>query len=727
MKQVVQNYKNGSLRLDEVPVPALKAGGVLVRNCYSAISVGTEMMKVKTAKMNLLKKARSRPQEVRKVIHSIRQQGFLNTYKKVMNRLDTLSPLGYSAAGVVIKVGTGLADFSVGDRVAIAGYANHAEVNFVPKNLCVKVPKNVPLDQAAFTTIGAIAIQGIRQAKIQFGETIAVIGLGLIGLVTSKILLATGQNVVGIDIDSFKTDFARKCGIKNSAVFGKDDIHSLISTLTNGVGVDAVLIATGTQNNAPVELAANIARDRGKVVDIGITKMNLPWKVSYEKELEYIFSRSYGPGRYDINYEEKGMDYPVGYVRWTEKRNMESFLNLISNGKLDISDLITHRFKFEDAERVYNDIHSNKLKNFVGIIFEYDKFEISETLKTKVIIKTQKRTKPAADKVIVGCIGAGNFAKTVLLPHIAKNNYAILKGVATSTGISAKAAANKFGFEYAASSAENILRDDSINTVMIATRHNLHSHFVIEGLKRKKNVFVEKPLAINEDQLKEIIDIYKLLQDQGEFPFLMVGFNRRFAPLSIKLKEFFTHRKSPLLMHYRINAGMIPKKNWYQDPVEGGGRIIGEVCHFIDYMIFLTGVLPTKVFATTMKSSNENISNWDNISINVEFQDGSVGNIIYTAIGDDIFPKEYIEVFGENSVGVLDNFSLLKLYRNNKKNIKRSFHKKGHSNEIKRLIQSIIRNQGSPICFNELIAVSLVTFGVHKSLEKNSPIDIKVI
>lgn len=709
-------------------MPDLKPEGVLVRNRYSAISIGTEMMKVRMAKMNLLEKARSKPEEVKKIIQSIKQLGLLSTYRKVINRLDTFTPLGYSASGVVVKVSSGLEESKVGDKVAIAGagYANHAEINFVPKNLCVKVPQNVSLDEAAFATIGAIAIQGIRQAKVQFGEIIAIIGMGLIGLIAAKILLATGHNVIGIDIDSFKADFARKCGIKNIAVFGKDDIVSFVSSVTNGIGVDAVLIATGTKSNAPVELAAEIARDRGKVVDIGITKMDLPWKAYNEKELEFIFSRSYGPGRYDVNYEAKGIDYPIGYVRWTEKRNMESFLNLISGGKLDISELITHRFKFIEAEKVYKDIVSNKLKNFLGVIFEYEKFEISETLETKVSIKKHKISAPSQDNVVIGCIGAGNFAKTMLLPHIAKNSDAILKGVATATGISAKDTAKKFGFEYATSSADDIFKDESINTIIIATRNNLHFHFVIEGLKHKKNVFVEKPLAINENELNKIIEIYKERQAKDGSPFLMVGYNRRFAPLSIKLKKFFSSRNLPLLIHYRINAGLLPKTNWYQDPEEGGGRIVGEVCHFIDYMIFLTGFLPKKVFATSIESTNKNIPNWDNVSINIEFQDGSVGNIIYTAIGDKMFPKEYIEVFGESSVAVLNNFSSLRLYRNSKKSTHRSFHNKGRPNEMKNLIQSITRGQGSPISFDELIAVSLVTFGVHKSLETNLPIEIKI-
>ncbi|OHB59812.1 MAG: hypothetical protein A2173_00975 [Planctomycetes bacterium RBG_13_44_8b] len=729
MLQVVQNYKTGILRLEEVPVPMLKDNGVLVRNCYSAISIGTEMMKVQTAKMSLLQKARSRPEDVKKIIQSIKQQGLLSTYKKVMNRLDTLTPLGYSAAGVVIKVGAGLDEFSVGDKVAIAGggYANHAEINFVPKNLCIKIPQNVLLDEAAFSTIGAIAIQGIRQAKIQFGEVVAVIGMGLIGLITSKILLAIGNNVIGIDIDTFKTDFARKCGIENIAVFGKDEIKSLVMSMTNGFGVDAVLITTGTQNNTPVELAADIARDRARIVDIGITKIDLPRTAYYEKELEFIFSRSYGPGRYDANYEEKGIDYPIGYVRWTEKRNMESFLKLISAEKLNIGDLITHRYKFEDAEKVYKGIMSNEIKNTVGVIFEYEKSGPLDVLETKVTYKAQKDARPAVDKVIVGCIGAGNFAKTTLIPYLANNRNVILRGVATSSGISAKDAVVKFGFEYAASSAEDILEDESINTIIIATRHNLHSHFVIEGLKHKKNVFVEKPLAINENQLREIINIYQKAQDQSDSPFLMVGYNRRFAPVSIKLKEFFSLRNFPLLMHYRINAGLIPRMNWIQNLEEGGGRIIGEVCHFIDYMIFLTDSLPTKVFASSIKSDNKDIPSWDNVSINIVFQDGSIGNIIYTAIGDSIFPKEYIEIFGESSVGVIDNFSTLKLYKKQKKRTKRSFCNKGHSNEIEKFVQRINGGQGSPIQFDELIAVSQVTFGIHKSLEEGVPVDIKIV
>ena len=729
MLQVVQNYKTGILRLEEVPVPVLKDNGVLVRNCYSAISIGTEMTKVQTAKMSLLQKARSRPEDVKKVIQSIKQQGLLSTYKKVMNRLDTLTPLGYSAAGVVIKIGAGLDEFSVGDKVAIAGggYANHAEINFVPKNLCIKVPQNVSLDEAAFSTIGSIAIQGIRQAKIQFGEVIAVIGMGLIGLIASKILLAIGNNVIGIDIDPFKTDFARRCGIENVAVFGKDEIKSLVMSMTNGFGVDAVLITTGTQNNTPVELAADIARDRARIVDIGITKIDLPRTAYYEKELEFIFSRSYGPGRYDANYEEKGIDYPIGYVRWTEKRNMESFLNLLSTGKLNIGDLITHRFKFEDAEKVYKGIMSNEIKNTVGVIFEYKESGPLDLLETKVSYKPQKIAQAAVDKVIVGCIGAGNFAKTTLIPCLANNRNVILRGVATSSGISAKDAVIKFGFAYAASSAKDILEDESINTIIIATRHDLHSHFVIEGLKHKKNVFVEKPLAINENQLREVINIYKKAKEQGDSPLLMVGYNRRFAPVSIKLKEFFSLRNFPLLMHYRINAGLIPRMNWIQNLEEGGGRIIGEVCHFIDYMIFLTDSLPTRVFATSIKSNNKDIPSWDNISINIEFQDSSIGNIIYTAIGDNIFPKEYIEVFGESSVGVIDNFSTLKLYKNQKKRTKMAFANKGHSNEIKKFVQHINGGQGSPIQFDELIAVSQVTFGIHKSLEEGVPVDIKIV
>lgn len=724
MKQIVQNYKSGELRLEEVPASVLKPGGVLVRNRYSAISLGTEMMKLRNARMNLLEKARARPEEVKKVIKSIKQNGLKITYKKVMNRLGSLTPLGYSASGIVERVGSGVDEFKAGDRVAIGGggYASHAEINYVPQNLCVKVPDNVSLDQAAFTTIGAVATQGIRQAKVQFGETVAVIGLGLIGLIASKILSATGHNVLGIDIDNFKVDFAKKCGVKNTAVFGDDDINSIVQSLTKGFGADAVLIATGTKDNSPVELAAEISRDKGRIVDIGITKMDLPWSTYSFKELEFVFSRSYGPGRYDRVYEEKGIDYPIGFVRWTEKRNMESFLDLIQRGKLDISDLITHRYKFEQAEAAYDKLNRGEVENSVGVVFEYQDIKETGLLKSKVKIDRPEREEPGIDKINLGLIGAGNFAKTMLMPHLVKNKDIRLKAVAASTGISSKDTASKFGFEYASTSAEDILQDDDIDTVIIATRHNLHAPLVIEGLKNNKKVFVEKPLCLNEEEFKEVIHVYKELLNEGKYPFLMVGYNRRFAPFSVKLKDFFSKRTQPLLMHYRINAGHLPPGSWYQDPEEGGGRIIGEVCHFIDYMVFLTESLPVKVFASSMETGDKNIPKGDNVSINLEFEDGSVGNIIYTSVGDSLFPKEYIEVFGNNSVGVLNNFSKLSLYKNGRKKTPRAHHDKGHKTELRKFFQNIIDGKGSPISVEELVSVSLTTFNVIKSLENNSSI-----
>jgi len=725
MKQVVQNYKTGELRLENVPIPALKPGGILVRNNYSAISLGTEMMKLRNAEMNLLEKARSRPEELKKVIKSIKQNGFLTTYKKVMNRLNSFTPLGYSASGIIEQVGSEVNRFKPGERVAVAGggYANHAEINFVPQNLCAKVPTNVPMDQASFSTIGAIAIQGIRQSKVQFGETVSIIGLGLIGLIASKILMASGYNVIGIDIDPFKVNFAQKCGIKNAMVFGRDDVSSLVMSLTQGYGTDAVLITTGTKDNSPVELSAEISRDKGRIVDIGITKMDLPWRPYNEKELEFVFSRSYGPGRYDPNYEEKGIDYPIGFVRWTEKRNMESFLDLIKQEKLDISDLITHRYKFKEAENIYKKLSQSEIENYLGVIFEYDSMEKRDLLKSKVKIERKKKVKKK-DQINLGLIGAGNFAKTMLIPHLVKNKDVQLKTVVTSTGISSKDTANKFGFEYASTSTKDVLKGKNIDTLIIATRHNLHAQFVIQGLKNNKNVFVEKPLCLNETELKEIIYIYNKLKKKGDHPYLMVGYNRRFAPLSEKLKNFFRNREQPLLMHYRVNAGFLPKTNWYQDPEEGGGRIIGEVCHFIDYMVFLTESLPVKVFASSIIAKDKNIPVSDNISVNLEFEDGSIGNIIYTSLGNSVFPKEYIEVFGDNSVGVLNNFSSLSLFRSNKKKTIKSHHDKGHKMEINRAVEFIKNVSGSPIILKEIIATSLTTFKIHESLKKSLPVEI---
>jgi predicted dehydrogenase len=725
MKQVVQNYKSGDLLLEEVPAPALKPGGVLVRNMYSAISLGTEMMKLRNAEMNLLEKAKSRPEEVRKVIQSIKQNGLLSTYKKVMNRLDSFTSLGYSASGIVEKVGSGVEGFKPGDRVAAAGggYANHAEINFIPQNLCAVVPPDVPLDQASFATIGAIAIQGIRQSKVQFGETVGIIGLGLIGLLAAKILMATGHVVIGVDIDAFKVDFAKKCGIENAAVPDIDDVSALVMSLTRGYGTDAVLIATGTKDNAPIELAAEISRDRGRIVDIGITKMDLPWRSYNEKELEFVFSRSYGPGRYDPVYEEKGIDYPIGFVRWTEKRNIESFLHLIQQGKLDISDLITDRYKFEDAEEIYKKLSAGELKNYIGVIFEYNRTKNQDLLQTKVNLKRKIETDRGEDNIHLGLIGAGNFAKTMLLPHLAKNKKVRLKSAAASTGISAKDTANKFGFESADTSSEDVLTDSEINTVIIATRHNLHAQLVIDGLKNNKYVFVEKPLCMHESELKEISKVYSRLRDEGKKPYLMVGYNRRFSPLSVELKNFFANRKQPLLIHYRVNAGFLPKTNWYQDKDEGGGRIIGEVCHFIDYMTFLTESLPVKVSAMAMRTEDMNIPTRDNLSINLEFADGSVGNIIYTAVGDSLYPKEYVEVFGEQSVGVLNNFSALSLYKDNKKKTKKSHLDKGHKQEMRFLVKSIIGGEGSPISFEEIIGAANAVFKVNEALENNAYAD----
>jgi len=725
VKQVVLNYKTGKLKLEEVPIPTVRPGGVLVQNAYSVISAGTERQSIETARKSLIGKARTRPKQAKQVIQLAKQQGPLNAYRTAINRLSTPTPLGYSSAGMVIEVGGGVNEFKVGDRVACAGggYANHAEVIFVPKNLCVKVPDNVNLDHAAFTTLGAIALQGVRQADARLGENIAVIGLGLIGQLVCQILLVSNCNVLGIDIDAQKVSLALNNGMTLGAIRGKDNVEKIARSLSKGYGIDVVIITAATKSNDPIELAGKILRDRGRIVVLGNAKMDIPWKLYYEKELDLRLSRSYGPGRYDHIYEEKGIDYPIGYIRWTEKRNMEAFLDLLAKGKINLDKIITHRFRFEDAEKAYKLITGETKENFVGVLFEY----ATEKIKSKKIeIKKPISQHPISNlKVNLGIIGAGHFATGTLLPYLKKMNFVNLKAVATASGLSAKNAAKKFGFGYATSDYRQILDDPDINAVLIATRHNLHAKLVIESLKKGKVVYVEKPLALNKDELNEIIKVYNQLITNNQFPRLMVGFNRRFAPFVKEVKKFFKNRKNPLMMNYRINAGFIPKDNWYQDIEEGGGRIIGEVCHFIDLMHYITNSYPVKTFAESVSSENINIIQNDNVDIIIKFKDGSIGTINYIACGDPSFPKERFEVFGEGSVAVIDDFKMARLVKNGKEKRIRKFRQdKGHKEELKAFAEAIKGNHEIPIEFESIVLTTLAIFKILESLNKGISVEI---
>lgn len=702
MKQIVQNIKKKIVEIDEFPIPHCKNGGVLVRTLYSAVSVGTEVMKLKNADLNYIQMAKKKPEQAKEVVNTLKQLGPMATYRKVMNKLDSLSPLGYSLVGEVIEAGRGISNLKVGDIVACggAGYANHAEINFIPGNLCVKVPEGVPLKEASFTTIASIAMQGFRQTRSQIGENVAVIGLGLLGQMLVQIVQANGCRVFGFDISSDKCALAMENGAFYTQTAIKTDFEAEIRSLTNGIGCDSVILTTGTSSNDPILLAEKISRDKATIVDIGITKMDLPWELYYHKELDFKFSRSYGPGRYDPQYEEKGIDYPVGYVRWTEQRNMSSVLQLIKDGKLDFSKLITHEFNFLEAEKAFLEIKEGK-EDYLGVVLAYPS-KIDVNMEKIVSVNTQP---PKQDYTNIGLIGAGNYASTMLLPFL--KSQANLVGIATATGINAKDKAGKFGFNYATTDYKKILNDKDINTIMIATRHNLHAKMVVESLKNRKNVYVEKPLAISIEDLKSISEVYAKYKG-----FIMVGYNRRFSPAVRYLKKQLKHN-IPYSIYYQVNAGYIPMDKWYQDPSQGG-RIIGECGHFIDTLQYLLDADPVEVY--TNASEVQGMPEQDNSFITIKFSNGSTGTIAYLADGDKDYPKEKMFITGYNTNIEFDNFKSVTIYANGKKSKKKFITlDKGQKKEMGVLVDSVTTGN-MPVSFESLLINSLTTILAVKSI-----------
>lgn len=718
MKQVVQNFKTGELKVEELPPPVLRPGGVLVRTAYSLISAGTERTTVATAQSSLIGKARQRPDLVKQVLDSVRREGLVNTYEKVMARLETVKALGYSCAGTVIEVGEGVTGFHVGDQVACAGvgYASHAEINFVPVNLCTLLPAGLSLDWAAYTTLGAIAMQGIRQARVQLGENVVVVGLGLIGQLTVQMLRAAGCRILGIDLDQATVDLALKSGA-HQAINRSEDVHKIVDAFTQGRGADSIILTASTNSNDPVKLAGEIARDRARVVVVGAVKMDIPREHYYMKELELCLSRSYGPGRYDPDYEEYGQDYPIGYVRWTEKRNMEEFLRLVAEKHVNLELLTTHRFPVEKAAEAYDVILGKTNERCCGVLLQYP-------TDGKVIgkIPTRHASSSAKGEIGIGFIGAGNFATASLLPHLRNAKGIKLTGVANSTGVSAKNTAERFRFSFSSTDAKEVIKDTSTNCVFIATRHNTHGELVCSALKAGLSVFVEKPLCLNKTELKEIIQAQ---QQSGKA--LLVGFNRRFSPLATQLKQSFGRKTSPYSMIYRVNAGFIPKDNWIQDPLQGGGRIIGEVCHFIDLMQFFADADPVEVFAKSVKSGSEKEVDEDSVMINISFSDGSIGTVHYLAIGDKSFPKERLEVFGAGAVAVLDDFKTASFTRNgNTSKFSSSGQDKGHRNEVETFIKALLQANTCPIPLNSMFLTTLTTFYALESLRTGIPVKVSL-
>ena len=705
MLQLTQNLKSGKMELSEVPVPALAGGRLLVRNHYSVISAGTEGGKVSTARKGYIGKAKERPSQVKQVIETLKSEGIASTYRRVMNKLDALSPLGYSASGVVEAVGEGVTRFKVGDRVASGGEgANHAEVSSVPENLVVKVPDAVRLEHAAYATIAAIAMQGVRQADLRLGESCAVIGLGLLGQLTVQILKASGIRIAGIDIDPDMVELAGKSGADIAFTRDSGDEEQAVIDFSDGYGVDAVIITAGSSSLDPVELAGRLCRRKGRVVIVGAVPTGFSRENYYKKELELRMATSYGPGRYDPNYEEKGQDYPIGYVRWTENRNMQAFLQLVADGKIDLSFLTTHEFEFEKAPGVYQMI-VDRSEPYVGIVLKYDTEK--ETVRYIDLSGQGRRPPTEGGEPRISFIGAGSFAQNLLLPNIKDS---VFISVATSQGHTSKNVAQKWNFRTATCDAEDVFKDDS-NTVFIATRHDSHAEYVMRSLKAGKSVFVEKPLCMTEEELEEIAGIYKSVSGEGA-PRLMVGFNRRFAPHVRSIKREFTD-KLPKSINYRVNAGAIPADDWIQDREIGGGRIIGEVCHFVDLAMHLAGALPKRLSAAAMEDPRGLL---DTLNVNILFMDGSIANISYFANGSKALKKERLEVFSSGKTAVLDDFTKLDIFTSRKTKNRKLGQDKGHRREVEEFLDSVRNGTPSPIPFEEIYYSTKMSFDIIRSI-----------
>jgi predicted dehydrogenase/threonine dehydrogenase-like Zn-dependent dehydrogenase len=709
MKQILQNFRTGQTSVFGVPTPQCRSGTILIQTRRSLISAGTERMLVEFGQASLLQKARSHPEKVRQVLEKVRTDGLMTTLDAVRNKLDQPLSLGYCNTGIVVEVDAGVEGFSVGDRVVSNG--SHSEVVCVPKNLCARIPDGVTDDEATFAVPGAIALQGIRLLDPTLGERIAVFGLGLLGLLAVQILRANGCQVLGVDFDKDRLALARQCGAQVVDLgTGRDPVAAGFA-FSFGKGMDGVLITASAESNEVIHQAAQMSRKRGRIILVGMVGLHLDRSDFYEKELSFQVSCSYGPGRYDPNYEDKGQDYPFGLVRWTEQRNLEAVIQLMADGELEVKPLITHQVPQAQAEDAYRLL--TEVPTALGILLTYPEvcLELNRTVKISGSKLDHVRHSISGNHssntdIVVGVIGAGNFTTGVLLPALKKTPVR-LQAIASTSGTSAAVAARKFGFREATSDYHSLIEDPNINAIIITTRHNTHAHLAMEALQAGKHVFVEKPLALNREEL------IALAQTLNQAPglHLMVGFNRRFAPLALHIKGLLERRTQPLNLQYTINAGAIPTDHWTQDSEVGGGRIIGEGCHFVDFLRFLVGYSITGIEARMMGAAPSVEIRDDKMILLLEFADGSLGTIHYLANGSKKFPKERVEVFGDGRVLVLDNFRELKAYGWPGFRRRRLWRQdKGHADEIAAFVERV-SNGGEPLIpWTELEEVTLATF-----------------
>ena len=721
MKQIAQNYKTGELAVLDVPAPVCRPGGVLVRSLFSLISTGTEMMKVSEASMSMVGMARARPDQVRKVVDQVQQQGLAATYKKVMNKLDSYTPLGYSLCGVVTEVGKGAEEFKVGQLVACAGneQALHAEYNWVPVNLCAAIPQGVLPEHAAFATVASIAMHGVRRAEVQLGETAAVIGLGLIGQLVVRLLVAAGVQAIGIDPVPDRCRLAEKAGaVACGSPDELDSVAAELARITSGRGADHVFLSAGGNSNGPVEAAVKLARDRARVVDIGKMKLDLPWNAYYEKELDVRFSRSYGPGRYDTRYELEGIDYPAGYVRWTEKRNLESFLDLVARNELEVGTLIDGVFPMTEAAKVYEDLKTGTLKA-IGVLLEYPiPAEDAPAPATSKVLPGSKtptvRKNPGGKQgqVAIGFVGAGNYASSMLLPHLVKLGTANLAHVATTKSLSAVNAQKKFGFTTASTDTDSVFEDESLDAIFIVTRHATHARLVCRALETGKAVFVEKPLALTREETDQIAEaVEKTGNDR-----LMVGFNRRFAPLLTAMRKGFGTGADTSATRYLVNAGPLAKDSWYLNEEAEGSRFTGEGGHFIDTLSWWADSVVEEVYAVRGPEKGD-------VQATFRFANGASGTIAYLTGGNGRFPKETIDATGSGRSARLDNFRSASVWTGRGKSTTkaRGGQDKGQRSEMEQFVEAVRTGAPMPISLESLLATTRATIAAGESLLSGRP------
>tara|TARA_B100001123_G_scaffold437036_1_gene568498 strand:- start:3164 stop:5284 length:2121 start_codon:yes stop_codon:yes gene_type:complete len=705
MKQIILDIKTGNISLEEVPVPKVNKDSVLIQTTKSLVSLGTERMLIDFGNANYIQKARQQPEKVKMVLEKIKSDGIAPTIEAIFNKLNEPLPLGYCNVGVVKEIGSNVSNFSVGDRVVSNGH--HAEFVSIPQNLVAKIPDNVSDEEAVFTVIGSIGLQGIRLLNPTFGETIVVFGLGLIGLITAEILKANGCNVIGIDVDKEKVKIAKSKNISAINISEEIDEIKFIKSATNQMGADGVIITAANKSDEIIAKSAKMCRKKGRIILVGVVGLNISRSDFYNKEISFQVSCSYGPGRYERNYEEKGMDYPIEYVRWTENRNFEAILNSLSKKQITTNSLITESVPLEDYSKIYNAINNNS----IGSIITYNK--------NSTIDKTIEVTSKNFDMNdgVIGIIGSGNFTQSTLLPNLNKNN-AKIAYIASENGLSSTKLAKKFNIAKSTTDYYEILKNPNIDLVMVTTRHNKHAKIVIESLNSNKNIFVEKPLAITNDDLEKIIKSYN---DSNQS--ISVGFNRRFSPLSQKIKKLLTENTNPLNIIVTCNAGFIDKNHWIHDMEIGGGRIIGEACHFIDLCTYFTNSYVSKVCTNYLGESPKD--NKDNASIFLKYKNGSNVVLNYFSNGSKSYSKERIEIFSDERTLILDNWHTL--YGYGFKNFKKmkTIQNKGHFNQFKTLLENQKNGNGPTIPFDQIINTTRATFGAVESIKNNKWIQIE--